>query len=219
LENSGGNERTNAITIMPIGGTNAKVTVNGQKLIGSRSLHHNDRVIIGNNHVFRFVHPAESLAIEGKEGREGREGKEGKEGKEGPGVEEERKKEDAKYDYAYAMREINEAAMEALTSGERAAREQAEREAKEMEAKVRALEVEMTNERRRAEKEANAQDQHFRLQQDKLEKELKRKENELKDATFTEGRGEEELTLLKLEQQERRVGTARWYYGLRCSCW
>ena len=30
--------------------------------------------------------------------------------------------EDSKYDYAYAMREINEAAMEALTSGERAAR-------------------------------------------------------------------------------------------------
>ena len=56
---SSGNERTNDITIMPIGGTNAKVTVNGKKLVGSRSLHHNDRVIIGNNHVFRFVHPAE----------------------------------------------------------------------------------------------------------------------------------------------------------------
>ena len=221
---SSGNERTNDITIMPIGGTNAKVTVNGKKLVGSRSLHHNDRVIIGNNHVFRFVHPAESRAttsIESKEGTEGKEGKEGQEGKERSMVEEEeqRKKKDAKYDYAYAMREINEAAMEALTSGERAAREQAEREAKEMEAKVRALEIEMTKEKKRAEQEANAQDHHFRIQQEKLEEELKRKENELKDATFTEGRGEEELKQLKLEQQERRVAfeKKRYRYSAQCT--
>ena len=49
---------SDGITISVIG-RNAKVTVNGKKVVGTVPLHHNWRVIIGNNHVFRFVHPIE----------------------------------------------------------------------------------------------------------------------------------------------------------------
>jgi len=83
--------------------------------------------------------------IEGKKKNDEKEDDEQKEQKK----EQEEEDRDAKYDYAYAMREINEAAMEALTSGERVARELAERESKEMEAKVRALEIEMNLERKK----------------------------------------------------------------------
>ena len=219
----------NSITIMPVN-KNAKVTINGKKIVGSVPLHHNWRVIIGNNHVFRFVHPVEKerkiqleatlndSRREGKEGKEkicttdtegkeGKEGKEEKEEKEGQQQEEEifREKDvDLQYDYAFAMREINEAAMEALTSGERQAREVAEREAKEMEAKVKSLEIEMNHEKKRAEKEAKVQDEKFQKHQEKLEAELKTKEEELRDATFTEGHGEEELLKLRQEQSKRR---------------
>ena len=136
-------------------------------------LHHNWRVVIGNNHVFRFVHPMEKERrkmleqklneskdifskienqmienIEGKKNNDDEKEKEDDERKEQKKEQEEEDR-DAKYDYAYAMREINEAAMEALTSGERVARELAERESKEMEAKVRALEIEMNLERKK----------------------------------------------------------------------
>ena len=83
--------------------------------------------------------------IEGKKNENEKNDDEQKEQKK----EQEEEDRDAKYDYAYAMREINEAAMEALTSGERVARELAERESKEMEAKVRALEIEMNLERKK----------------------------------------------------------------------
>jgi pSer/pThr/pTyr-binding forkhead associated (FHA) protein len=190
------NEKDTEVTIMPIGGTNAKVRVNGKKIIGAVQIHHNDRVIIGNNHVFRFVHPMECRQNIDSSSKEGKEGY----SKEENSI----NKNDEQYDYAYAMREINEAAMEALTAGERAAREQAEREAKEMEAKVRSLENEMEKERKRANIEASAQEENFRLAHLHLERELKLKEEELKDATFTEGRGEEELLKLRAEQQQRR---------------
>ena len=111
---------------------------------------------------------------------------------------------DNTYDYAFAMREINEQAMEALTSGERVAREAAERESKEMEAKVRGLEIEMERERKRAIIEAGVQDVKFKEHQAKLEEELLKKEEELRDATFTEGRGEEELIQIREEQARRR---------------
>ena len=86
--------------------------------------------------------------IEGKKKNDDENEKEDDERKEQKKEQEEEDR-DAKYDYAYAMREINEAAMEALTSGERVARELAERESKEMEAKVRALEIEMNLERKK----------------------------------------------------------------------
>ena len=235
---------SDGITISVIG-RNAKVTVNGKKVVGTVPLHHNWRVIIGNNHVFRFVHPIEKNKRkllkqnmrqirkneeERKEGevgeggevgevREGGEG--GQENTEEINKEEEGKKSqqtnnnnnneefmeeenDTTYDYAFAMREINEQAMEALTSGERVARESAERESKEMEAKVRGLEIEMEHERKRAIKEASVQDLKFKKHQEKLEDELLKKENELRDATFIEGRGEEELNQIREEQARRR---------------
>eukprot|EP00946_MAST-07B_sp_MAST-7B-sp1_P001189 g1189.t1 len=180
-------EGATQISIMPVS-EDAKVTVNGKRIAGPAPLHHNWRVIIGNNHVFRFVVPAEverrNRMVEA-------------------GAMEDRD-EDSKYDYAYAMREINEAAMEALTSGERAAREQAEREAKEMEAKVRALEAAMTKERERAAAESSKQGAEFERKQRDLEMELKKREEELRDATFVEGRGEEELEALRQEQRQRR---------------
>ena len=85
--------------------------------------------------------------IEGKKKNDENEKEDGEQKEQKKEQEEEDR--DAKYDYAYAMREINEAAMEALTSGERVARELAERESKEMEAKVRALEIEMNLERKK----------------------------------------------------------------------
>ena len=231
---------SDGITISVIG-RNAKVTVNGKKVVGTVPLHHNWRVIIGNNHVFRFVHPIEKNKRkllkqnmrqirkneeerkEGEVGEGGVVGEEGQENTEEVTKEEEGKKSqqtnnhnnnnneefmeeenDTTYDYAFAMREINEQAMEALTSGERVARESAERESKEMEAKVRGLEIEMEHERKRAIKEASVQDLKFKKHQEKLEDELLKKENELRDATFIEGRGEEELNQIREEQARRR---------------
>ena len=51
-------EGATQISIMPVS-EDAKVTVNGKRIAGPAPLHHNWRVIIGNNHVFRFVVPAE----------------------------------------------------------------------------------------------------------------------------------------------------------------
>lgn len=141
----------------------AKVTVNGKRIAGAVDLHHNWRVVIGNNHVFRFAHPEErqrgeklASALSASADQD-------------IAVNLTAAGDDASFDYAFAMREVNEAAMRALTQGEREARERAEREAREMEARVRSLEANVERERRRLQDEAAQQEAQFRSQQSKQE--------------------------------------------------
>ena len=118
----------------------AKVIVNGHRISGSSELNHNDRLVIGNNHIFRFVDPVK--ADKSKTGEE-----------------------TAMYDYAFAMREMNEKLMETLTAGERAARETAEREAKAMEAKMASLKRSMEIEKEKMAGEQQEQRKLFEMQQ------------------------------------------------------
>jgi hypothetical protein len=168
----------------------AKVIINGERISDSHSLTHNDRIVIGNNHIFRYVCPQEA----------------------DPSNEEE---EVRLYDYAFAMREMNEKMMESLTAGERAARENAEREAKAMEAKMSSLQRNMELERARMLKEKEKQREIFLQQQKQMEEDLAmREENLLKAAQSEEERKqleEEDATLRakikasKLEYERQKL--------------
>ena len=153
----------------------AKVIVNGHRISGSSELNHNDRLVIGNNHIFRFVDPdkAEKSKVD---------------------------EETAMYDYAFAMREMNEKLMETLTAGERAARETAEREAKAMEAKMASLERSMEIEKEKMAGEKQEQRKLFEMQQKQMEEDLAMREEALLQAS----KSEEERQKLQEEDTKLR---------------
>ena len=144
-----------AVSIMEEG---SKIVVNGKRVAGLVHLQHNDRLIIGNNHVFRVAIPA---SVDGRD------------------------EDSAKYDYAYAIHEVNEAAMAALTAGERAARSK-QRRCERNGGKVKSLHASMEREKAKAKEESQKQEQAFREQQRLLEGKLKEQEELLKDVSFSE---------------------------------
>jgi len=56
--------KSNKIFVMP--GNNAKILLNGVNLVEKRELHHDDRIMFGNNHLFVLHHPKDADLIKKK---------------------------------------------------------------------------------------------------------------------------------------------------------
>ena len=132
----------------------AKVFVNGQVLESGipRILTHCDRVIFGHSNVFRLCIPSHQDLEE--------------------------RANDSKYDWQYAMKEMNSKQMHIIASSA-SLTEEAEKERVEMEDRIRQMQERMAQEQAVAEEKALRQKQEWEQHVESLKKEMEKQENEL----------------------------------------
>ena len=164
----------------------AKTYVNGEQVPSGGEavpLHHGNRLILGQNQVFRIAHPDELRKMGGGGGGGGAlaVGADGL-----PEV----------IDWEYAIKEANATAMSAFTDGDRKAREEAESEAREMEAKVQALERRMAEERQAALHATGKQQEEMLRRQKELEEALRQQIEETERLRLKKERERQERSLL-----------------------
>jgi FHA domain len=158
----------------------AKMFVNGLPVTTPVQLRHNDRVIFGNNHVFKVIIPSEAKSYVRPD--------------DVPGV----------IDHTFAVMEINKAQVQAIAAAEAARRAEAEAARLKAEEQIREIEAQLAEERRKAEAEAAERQKYFEAKEKELldrrqqgfQSELKEQEDRLR---------KEKEDMLRVMQEQQKV--------------
>lgn len=189
----------------------AVVHLNGRALDGITrvQLHHNDRLFIGSNHVFRVVIPSEAATMPSSTSP------------------------DVKIDFMFAFNEKNQAEIAAVKAMEAERRAALEEEKRQVEQQLREMETKAAVERAAAEEEAKKKGEEIARRQRELiamkirsvgKESLKSKEDELarekaefeaeqrrKAAELERRLAEQRLRAEQLRIREAREARLRWY--------
>jgi hypothetical protein len=159
----------------------AKTSVNGDSLeMGSKvKLHHNNRVIFGNNHVFLLNIPGE--VADGTAPTE-------------PDV-------PAEVTFDFAIQEVNKAQVAAIAAEEERRRKEAEEERAKAEEKVRLLEEQMQAERKRMQEESDKRLKELAAEAEAGDAEAKARQ----EAMLGEARKQQQVLEKKLQEQIAEV--------------
>lgn len=167
----------NTITLAPIG--SAKVHINGELVTAPTELHHNNRVVFGNYHVYKVGIPAEVEA--------------------GTAPAESDVPEDV--DYSFAITEMNKAQVEQMKVHEEQLMREAEEEKRKAAEKMKELEEEMEKERLRVQQEAEER----RAALEQRERELAEQQAKMTEEQKAQVEKEREEARAKYEQEQNEM--------------
>ena len=124
---------------------NAKIHVNGTPVVAALQLRHNDRIIFGNNHVFKVVIPSQADSYVRPDDVP-------------PHI-----------DHTFAVMEIHKAQVQAIAAAEATRRAEAEAARLAAEEQIRAIESRLAEERQKAEEEAEKRRKFYEDKERELE--------------------------------------------------
>ena len=167
----------------------ARVFVNGELIKEERELVHNDRIIIGAHHVFKYIHPLKWTDEEVKQMEDG--------------------SFQSPFDWQFAQKELTEKAMSSLSP---IIDEKAQKEKEAAEAKMKELEIAMEEEKKKAEEVSAMKQAEFekkvaeleaqRLQEMELVKQQIEAEQDAKTQEELQKRLEEQQQQMELEKKQ-----------------